>query len=538
MAFPDRPERKILDQIDFDIQKGESVLLLGPSGSGKSTLGYALSGVIPRSIEATVTGEIDVQGRIGVLFQDPEAQFCMVTAEDEVAFGLENLRQPREKMGAKIDQVLRRFQLQDWKTRNTAEMSGGMKQKLAMACILAMEPDVYILDEPTANLDPAATTDLMQELHALWQIEQKTLLVIEHKVENVIDWINRVVLLDRDGQVLDDGAPNEVFYRRQAEIREYGIWQPTLWKWTNQLEVARPSGIYPATINELLDTLPDAKLPEFKTLVDKETGNHTQAGTTEPMENIFQVQDAVFGYDADSTVWGPISFSVESGEWVAIVGPNGSGKSTLLASLMGLRTLQEGHIFLHGKDLKTYSGQELSQQLGFVFQNPEHQFVTDTVWQEAAFGAVDGKNADSNESIKQRVRAILDDLGLLYAANASPFSLSQGEKRRLSVATTLLTPHEALLLDEPTFGQDAQTASELEEKWAELHDEGRTIIMVTHDMELVARRASKVLVLAEGKLIFAGPPGDLFANPSLLQTACLQRPIAYEAQAALFRRGM
>jgi energy-coupling factor transport system ATP-binding protein len=537
VSFYDSPDRKVLNGIDLQIEKGESVLLLGPSGSGKSTLGYVWGGLIPRSIEATVTGEVKVNGRAGMLFQDPEAQFCMLTAEDEIAFGLENLRLPREAMPARIDAVLERFGLLDWKSQNTVEMSGGMKQKLALACLLAMEPDFYIFDEPTANLDPVATKDVLQEIRLLRQKENKTVVIIEHKVEGVVEWVDRVVLLGPDGRLLDDGVPLEIFRRRQKEIRQYGIWQPTLWKWA--VRFAEASTRFPDTAGALIEMADPARLPELTVVLEEETGLSDSSGDLsqdaqtvhgeQGIQPLFEARNAGFGYGTGRYVWKSVSFEIQEGEWVAIAGPNGCGKSTLLAALMGLRTLTEGELFLNGQPLLSYTGKELSRKLGFVFQNPEHQFVTDTVWQEVAFG-VEGKDA------KERVRAVLADLGLLHVAKASPFSLSQGEKRRLSVATTLLTPHSALLLDEPTFGQDAFTARELEEKLASRHRQGGTIIMVTHDMELVARRAQKVLVLADGTLIFAGTPQQLFRNEPVLRQANLERPAAVEVLDALRRK--
>ncbi|TCS71626.1 energy-coupling factor transport system ATP-binding protein [Effusibacillus lacus] len=540
----------MLDQIHLSIRKGESVLLLGPSGSGKSTLGYVLGGLIPRSIEAVVTGNVRVEGRVGMLFQDPEAQFCMLTAEDEIAFGLENIRIPRREMETRIDAALERFGLMSWKRRNSAEMSGGMKQKLAMACLLAMEPDIYIFDEPTANLDPASTRDVLRAIRELKQTESKTLLIIEHKVEGVIDWVDRAVLLGPDGRLLDEGMPGEVFRRRQAEIRAYGIWQPTLWKWSSRLN---PTAPFPTTTKQFVDAVDSGQVPQLVELLDRETGALTAASPAaaslqdlDPIGKVplFRAENASFSYGKGHKVWGPISFDINAGEWVAIVGPNGCGKSTLLSALMGLRNLSEGTIRLKERPLDSYSGREISQLLGFVFQNPEHQFITDTVWQEVAFGT----GAPTNPEVKERVRETLVDLGLIHAANANPFSLSQGEKRRLSVATTLLSSHEALLLDEPTFGQDAHTAFELEEKLADLHQQGRTLIMVTHDMELVARRAQKVLVLAGGNLLYCGHPADLFrmeesedsaaAEASgLLRTANLELPLAFKVRALLERKG-
>lgn len=539
LTFPDAPNRNVLDGINLSIGQGESVLLLGPSGSGKSTLGYLLGGLIPRSIEAAVTGQVSVNGRVGMLFQDPEAQFCMLTAEDEIAFGLENLRVPRGEMPARIDSALSRFGLLDWKAQNTVRMSGGMKQKLGMACLLAMEPDLYIFDEPTANLDPVATRDVLQAIGKLQQEEGKTVVVIEHKVEGVLDWIDRVVLLGRDGKLLDDGAPTEVFRRRQAEIQEFGIWQPALWKWAVQLSAGTDGSAtgkadrdhaaaldLPVTADQLVEQVSRERTPDLLSIIERETG---AAECTMSSHPLFKVENASFCYGQEKQIWGPVSFDIQAGEWVAIVGPNGAGKSTLLSALMGLRSLAAGQIEFDGQPLASFSGKELAKNLGFVFQNPEHQFVTDTVWQEVAFAAEGG-------DVTEQVRSILEDLGLLHIAQANPFSLSQGEKRRLSVAATLLTPHLALLLDEPTFGQDAYTARELEDKLAARHRDGCTIVMVTHDMELVARRAQKVIVLTEGEVAYAGRPYELFQNKQLLNRANLEQPVAFAVADALRRK--
>ncbi|MGB8955480.1 MAG: ABC transporter ATP-binding protein [Tumebacillaceae bacterium] len=497
----------VLSDMSVAIRERESVLLLGPSGSGKTTLLQVLAGIIPHSIEAWFKGTVTRPDRVGVMFQDPDAQFCMLTVEDEIAFSLENLRFPPERMRGRMEELLREVRLDvplHWRIN---ELSGGMKQRLALACLLSLEPEVLFFDEPTAQLDPQNTAQVLSDIRKLKG--EKTLVLIEHKLDGVIDWVDRVLLFDPQGRLQGDGRPEDVLRDHADAIRESGIWQPKLW---------------PVQWDELLG---DQQHPVARRLAaewqakaaDLSRGLHGSSP-------LVDVRGAEMRYKKGHTVWSSVDVQVQPGEWVAIVGPNGAGKSTFLKTVGGLLDATAGSVRFKDKEVSRYKPEQLYDAVGFVFQNPEHQFIADTVFEEVAFG---GKLAGwPEERIEREATKLLADFHLLEARDKNPFALSQGQKRRLSVAGMLLKNQELLLLDEPTFGQDAATTRELLQRLQERNEQGTTIMMATHDVELVSDYATRVLVFAEGGVLFDGTPHELFGNEELLKRASLTAPLAYE----------
>ena len=499
----------VLQDMSVTIRERESVLLLGPSGSGKTTLLQVLSGIIPQSIEAWFKGTVTRPDRVGVMFQDPDAQFCMLTVEDEIAFSLENLRVPREQMAGRIEQLLRQVRLDVPLDRKINELSGGMKQRLALACLLSLEPEVLFFDEPTAQLDPQNTAQVLADIRALQG--EKTLVLIEHKLDGVIDWVDRVLLFDPHGRLQGDGRPEDVLREHAAAIREYGIWEPRLWpvRWEQLLD-------------DELHPVSRRLAGDWQAKAEAVAAQQTNAG----QPPLLDVRGAELRYKKGRTIWSSVDVQVRPGEWVAILGPNGAGKSTFLKTVGGLLDVTSGSVRFKDKEISRYKPEHLYDAVGFVFQNPEHQFIADTVYEEVAFG---GKLAGwPEEQIERETVKLLEDFHLLEAREKNPFSLSQGQKRRLSVAGMLLKNQELLLLDEPTFGQDAATTRELLQRLQERHEGGTTILMATHDVELVSDYATRVLVFAEGGVLFDGAPHELFGREDLLERASLTAPLAYE----------
>ncbi|TCP55702.1 energy-coupling factor transport system ATP-binding protein [Tumebacillus sp. BK434] len=503
VQFFDR-ETPVLKEMTVSIAKKEAVLLLGPSGSGKSTLAQVLSGIIPRSIEAWMKGDVYRPDRVGVMFQDPDAQFCMLTVEDEIAFSLENRQVPPAQMRSEIERLMREVRLDLPLQKPISELSGGLKQRLALACLLALEPEVLFFDEPTAQLDPENTRLVLQDIARLRG--EKTLVVIEHKLESVMEWIDRVLLFAPDGSLQGEGRPEDVLRDHAQAIRDYGIWTPRMWPVTWEELLRDPA-------HQLAQRLQAS--PPVPQQMDK----------TEPL---LEVRDLRMSYRGGADVWSDVNVSVQPGEWIAVMGPNGAGKSTFLKAVGGLLPVSGGQVLLKGKELGKYKPEALYDTVGFVFQNPEHQFIADTVYEEVAFG---GKLARwPQEQVEREATQLLADFHLEALAAKNPFTLSQGQKRRLSVAGMLLKNQELLLLDEPTFGQDAATTRELVDRIRERNAAGTTVMMATHDVELVAETASRVLVFAERGLLFDGTPQELFAQPQLLARAALIEPLAYEYQ--------
>lgn len=524
-----------LRNVDLALAPGERVLLLGASGTGKSTLALCLNGIIPRAIGGRIQGRILLAGRpigelpageltrrVGVLFQDPESQFCMLTVEEEVAFGLENLALPPDEMPARIRGALRAVGLGGCEPTRSDRLSGGMKQRLALACLLAMQPEILVLDEPTANLDPAGTRSVFTALRQLLADRRRTLLVIEHKLDECVDLVDRVVVLDPAGGVALDGPVRTIFEQEADRLERLRVWQPAASRLAHRL---RHTGIFlaphPLTAAEASDSLVAVGVTAEVVLREVPMAAEPPAHLGPPALAIERLN---FAYGARQVLI-DVELTLPAGHLLAIVGPNGAGKTTLIQLAAGLRRPLPDTVRLFGRDVRDYPSAELATTVGYVFQNPEHQFVRQTVYDEVSFGLkLLGEPAGA---VRPRVEELLADFGLLDHRWANPFSLSQGQKRRLSVATQLITGRRLLVLDEPTFGQDPRTAAALMERIVSLQQQGRTIAMVTHDLQLVASHATLVAVLLGGHLVYCGSPERLMQQPDLLRAAALELPPAW-----------
>ncbi|MFJ9251317.1 energy-coupling factor transporter ATPase [Bacillus pumilus] len=507
VRFYEQPQ-PVLHQISLSIQKGEKVLILGSSGSGKSTLISVLAGIIPEHLEADMQGEVILQRHTGVMFQDPDSQFCMHRVNEEIAFSLENRSVPRDEMAGIIQQLMQKVQLDVDPNTDIHTLSGGMKQRLALACLLALEPDVLFFDEPTAQLDPAGRMEIFQLLQQLAADQRQTMIFVEHVLDGVIEWMDRVILLDDQGSILADGSPKDVLTTYEKEMKEAGIWRPKLFpeKWSTILQ----DPFHPMS-HKLMQTFEARKKQNEKVPSTKR-------------ETIIRSEDLQLSY-GKKRIMSDLQLDIKAGEWVAIIGENGSGKSTCLKHLVRLEPTKKGHIFLKETLLKKWSDRELYEKAGFVFQNPELQFIQDTVFDEIAFG---GRQRNWQESVVQeKTVQLLKEFGLEKHAKAHPFTLSLGQKRRLSVATMLLFDQDVLLLDEPTFGQDERTAKELIRRLKDRQRQGTTILMVTHDMDLVDECADQVLLFHQEKHVYDGTPYDLFSNRELVNAYQLRTPLHY-----------
>ncbi len=522
----------VLRHVNLAIEAGERVLLLGPSGSGKSTFALALNGIIPWAVPGRVEGRILLAGRpiselalgelrrrVGVLFQDPETQFSMLTVEDEVAFGLENLALPRVEMPARIRAALQSVGLSSWEATWINNLSGGMQQRLALACLLAMGPEILVLDEPTSNLDPAGTRSLFAVLGDLVADRRRTLILIEHKLDHCIRLVDRVVALDPTGGIAAEGSPRTIFAQHADRLERLGIWQPAASRLAHRLKA---KGVeiapHPLTVTEAITALTRAGVASEVVLREEPAA---PAPPPTPGPPALSIEGLSFSYGSQQ-VLADIHLCVPSGHLAALVGPNGAGKTTLMQLAAGLRLPPPGTVRLFNRDVRVYKSGELAATVGYVFQNPEHQFVRQTVFDEVAFGLqLLGAPAGA---IRDQVDELLANFGLLDRRWANPFSLSQGEKRRLSVATQMVAGQQLLVLDEPTFGQDQATAAALMDRVVGLQRQGKTIVMVTHDMQLVATRASMVAILVGGRIRYAGPAAGLMTQPDLRAAAALELP--------------
>jgi energy-coupling factor transport system ATP-binding protein len=455
--------------VEFVVEPGERVLVLGPSGAGKSTLLLALAGLLDPEAGGEVEGELRVDGRdpramrdrSGILFQDPEAQLVMARAGDDVAFGLENRCVPTDAIWPRVGAALAAVGFPYPPSHPTHALSGGEQQRLALAGTLARNPALLLLDEPSANLDPGGAADVRGVLDLVLARSGATMLLVEHRVDEAVALVDRVVVLEAGGGVVADGPPSTVFRAHGAALAEAGVWVPD----------------HPPAAPQRRERPPAAAL----VLAERATFRYPGAEV-----------DAV----AD------IDLQVRSSEALAIVGPNGSGKSTVALMLAGLLAPRIGSV-MAGEALLAGHGHEpiarwpagvLVRRIGTVFQDPEHQFLTGSVRDELLLGP---RRAGVGEDVaRRRADELLDRLHLDVLAEANPYTLSGGEKRRLSVATALATAPDLLVLDEPTFGQDRRTWTELLDLLAALRDRGRGVCFVTHDRAFAGALADRTVALA------------------------------------------
>ena len=445
--------------VDLRIERGERVLLLGPSGAGKSTLLAALAGLLSAD-SGEQEGTLTVDGRPGLLFQDPQTQLVMARSGDDVAFGLENTGVPAAEIWPRVDEALRTVGYPYGRDRPTHALSGGEQQRLALAGILALRPDVLLLDEPTANLDPAGAALIREALRRVLASRDRTLILVEHRVAEPLGLVERVVVLAPGGGVVADGAAAAVFAAHGAALAEQGVWVP------GQPLPRRPAAGPPGA--ELL--------------------RGVRLGFRHP--------------GADRAALVDVSVGVQAGEAVTVLGPNGAGKSTLALLLGGLIAPSAGELVagaqlagaLAGKPPHRWRAAALASRIGSVFQNPEHQFVTNRVDAELALGPT--RAGAGAAQVKSIVDDLLTRLRLDRLAAANPYTLSGGEQRRLSVATALATAPQLLVLDEPTFGQDRRTWIELVDLLAKLRDDGCALVAVTHDTDFVTALADRTVHLA------------------------------------------
>lgn len=530
--------------VTFDVAAGEVVLLLGPSGSGKSTLTLALNGLIPHAVPATVTGSVEVGGldaavtpvsvlstRVGMVFQDPDAQLVTGTLLDEVAFGPENLRLPVEEVLARAEDALRRVALWERRRDNPDRLSGGGRQRLAIACALAMGSPLLVLDEPTANLDPQGIEEVYAALAELVAAGDRAIVLVEHNLDAAVGFVDRVVVLDAAGRVVADGSVDAVLRRRADELHAMGVWLPLSTLAALRLRRAGfdldPLPLTPAELRAALEAAPaprsssgrgETKRPESP---NDAGGLHPASPPGTPPTPLITVRDLHLRRGKVEVLHG-ISLDIHEGEFVAVVGANGAGKTSLLQAIAGVVPPPRGTVRMGDVDIARADARTLSSHIGFVFQNPEHQFIAHTVFDEVAHGL--RRQHLSDDEVRVRADALLARFGIGEKAQTHPFLLSGGQKRRLSVGTALVAGAPVLALDEPTFGQDRARADELLGLLQELNREGTTIIVVTHDMQLVTEYADRTVVLADGRIVANGATADVFADTGLIERSGLRLP--------------
>jgi energy-coupling factor transport system ATP-binding protein len=540
----------VINGVSLCVEPGEFVLILGPSGCGKSTLLNVLNGTIPHTLRGELGGHAVVCGKsvpdtkvtnfateVGMVFQDPEAQIINTRVRDEVCFGLENLCRPADEIMARQAEALAYVGLPDAGDLSIFDMSGGQKQRVSIAAVLAARPRLLVLDEPTANLDPAGMAEVFAVLHRLNRESGTTIIMVEHRVDELADRVTRVIMMDR-GEVVFDGKPRAAFARRreghseEAETIATSAWFPQVSEFALELATAAGIAVAPDVMPlNVTEAVAFAEGVMARGLVQS-TAKPAAPESAAPGEKLLSIRDLTFGYTRERPILKNVSLELETRSIVALLGQNGSGKTTLARALIGINPVERGTVYLGDRDISDLGPREISAEIGYVFQNPDHQFVTDQIDEEVAYGLKVRGYAE--DFIARRVDEVLDIVDLARYRHRSPFNLSLGERRRLSVATMLVLEPRLLVLDEPTIGQDHERAQHLMRLMDRLRERyGTTILMITHDVRLVAEWADRAIALRGGGIAFDGKPEALFAQADLLKESALLPPPIFEVSKAL-----
>ncbi len=534
-----------LVNLNFSIQRNTLNILVGPGGSGKSTLCSLFNGEIPHLFGGTFTGDVLVNGlntrqvevkelarQVGHVFQDPETMFATLYVDDEIAFGPENLKVDPVDILNVVNELLETTGLSERSRNLVWNLSGGQVQKLGLAAILAMRPEMIVLDEPTANLDPVATRNVHDLILKLREAGM-TILLVTRTLDEFLAEADQLLVLSQ-GELFASGTPRAVLKEKGVEMMEnLGIWLPETSEIGISLLRKQPQSTesIPITIPETIQLLDELGLL-CKSIIGATTTLDIEVSTTP----LISAKSLVFRYGKEALALNDVSLDIHAGEMLAIVGRNGAGKSTLARLLVGLLKPQSGNLTLFGKAADKWTVQDLSNKVALVFQNPEHQFLTDTVSDEIGYSLL-ARGMDCVEDREKVITSTMHLFGLDGMEKVHPFALSAGMKRRLGVASMLVCNPQVLIVDEPTYGQDKDMTHTLMQRMEEIRSQGIAVVMVTHDMRLVEEYAHRVVVMSEGKIHYDGAPTMLFEQMETLKSANLRLTMLQELLNELQNRG-
>lgn len=507
-----------LKNLNLTIYKGEKVLIVGPSGSGKSTIGQCLNGIIPNIYKGTSSGQFLIQGKealdlsiyekshlVSTVLQDTDGQFIGLSVAEDLAFALENDMVELGTMKERVQSWAERLDLMKLLDHRPQDLSGGQKQRVSLAGVLIDESPILLFDEPLANLDPKSGQDIIDLIDQIHEEQGTTTIIIEHRLEDVLYRpVDRVILINQ-GQVLFNGRPDDLL--RTTLLAENGIREPLY------LTTLRQLG---QDIDQLehIDRLEDIELTGVNRSIPE--ASFTKTGETEELLKLEQIS---FAYQENHLILKNISLTIPKGQRLAIVGKNGAGKSTLAKAICGFITT-EGQYTSRGEDIKQESVKERAERVGYVLQNPNQMISTNMIFDEVALGL--RLRGVAEEDIKERVYQALKTCGL-YEFRKWPISaLSYGQKKRVTIASILVLGPEILVLDEPTAGQDQRNYTDIMEFLDSLQEKGHTIVMITHDMQLMLDYSDRALVVSDGQILADLSPAELFTHPDILQEANLK----------------
>lgn len=525
-----------LKNINLTIYEGEKVLIVGPSGSGKSTLGHTLNGLIPFNYYGEITGSLRIKGKetqdlslfevskmVGTVLQDPDHQFIGLTVAEDIAFLLENECVSQAVMHERVREVAKLVDIESHLNMAPQRLSGGQKQRVTLGGVMVGEADILLFDEPLASLDPATGKVAMHLIDNLQKQSGQTMIIIEHRLEDVLEaGVDRIIVMDK-GTIVGDFTPQEILSQRESILQAVGVREPlyvTALKYAGcQLEAQM--GLEHIQKLQLSDT----QCVQLKTWQIQQS-EKVQVAARISEEVLLSFENVSFGYEAKHSILENVSFNIHKGEMISLVGRNGAGKSTLSKLICGFYKHTGGRILFKGEDLKNKSIKERAQSIGVVLQNPNQMISKTMIFDEVALGLrLRGVN---EEAVKERVYEVLKICGLYRMRNWPISALSYGQKKRVTIASILVLEPELIILDEPTAGQDYKHYTEMMEFLKSLNEKGITILMVTHDMHLMLEYTSRALVLSEGKLLADKSAYEVLTNEQLVDMAHLKVTSLYD----------
>ncbi len=470
---------------------------------------------------------------VGLLFQDPDSQLVCPTVEDEVAFGAENYAVPPEEIKRRVDENLKLMRIKRYRERNPHRLSGGEKQACALAAVITMLPKIFVLDEPTSNLDPIGSHMVLDLITSLAKRERRTLVIVEHKLAELLPLVDRVIVMN-EGKIILNGTPQD-FIENADKMAEIGLKPPQVSLLADKLKKYIPSIPPLLTLEEAIKFLPQI-LDRTKVKNSFNSLHQEKREFKSSNRPVIETQDLWHVYPGGTTALKSMNLKIYSGEYVAIVGQNGSGKTTLVKHFNGLLKPTKGRVYVYGEDTFKKRIDELSTIVGYCFQNPDFQLCCRTVEKELRFGPENVKLPE--KEIEKRVKDVAEIFGLKEYFNENPFSLSKGQRQKLAVASILTMEPKILIVDEPTTGQDYKTGKNMMEFYKRLNERGRTVIIITHDMNLAAEYAKRTIVLKDGEVFMDGSTREVYSQAKKLEETYLKPPQITELFQALSDYGL
>ena len=515
---------KTLKNIDLTINKGEKVLIVGPSGSGKSTLSHCINGLIPFSYNGEIEGELiidnikpyeeslsDVSKKVGTILQDQDSQFIGLSVGEDVAFNFENNAMPLKEMKVKVIDALELVNMVDFINHSPYELSGGQKQRVSLAGVLGSDAEVLLFDEPLANLDPASGKEIMQLINDIHEKTNKTIIIVEHRIEDVLEQPFDKVIVINKGEVQGFGTPDEIL--KSDLLKNNGLREPLY------LEAMKLAGCDISGSENLKDlsNIDEKNKEVLKNWFNNETSNKDSIIKE---EKILEVKNLAFSYDGIKNTINDVSFHLNKGEILAVLGNNGAGKSTLCRLITGILKPQKGSIFLNNQCIDSWSIKQKGSAIGYVMQNPNQMISQHMIKDEIALG-LKCRNY-SKEEIDKKVEEVLKICGLYPYRNWPVSALSYGQKKRVTIASILAINPQVIILDEPTAGQDYKHYTEFMEFIKELSAQGISIILITHDMQLTLEYCHRAVVLSGGEKIADDKPSNILTDENIIKKANLK----------------